>query len=123
MYICNNRKENLTAQAIQTLIQSLQVVVRAVADISHQIRNITPRIGHLLVNIVVAQDRVNLAQDTRLVVVDENDTGVVIVGIADRTEGNFGHVDGADSVTFVDVANESITDLNTNGGLSLYWMY
>lgn len=108
---------DLTAQVIQALVQPLQIVVRAVADISHQVRNITPRIRHLLVDVVVTQDRVDLAQDTGLVLVDKDNTGTVLVGVADRAEGNFGHVDGADSVALIDVANESIPNLNTNGRL------
>lgn len=90
-----------------------------VADVGHQVRNIPARVGHLLVNIVISKDGVDLAQDTGAVGVDENDADAVLVG-GDGAEGDLGNVDGTESGTLVDVTDERVGDFKTNGTLGLY---
>ena len=91
----------------------------AVRDIGHEVGDIAARIGDLLVDVVVSKDGVDLSQNTGTVGVDEDDTDVVLLGGGEGAQRDLGHVDGTNSVSLVDVADESIGDLQTNGALGL----
>lgn len=54
-------EEKRTAQALQALVQSLDVTRVDIRDISHKVGNVTTRVRHLLSNVVVTEDGVNLA--------------------------------------------------------------
>jgi hypothetical protein len=115
----HDRGLRLTAQALQALVQALDVTQVDIADIGHKVSDIAARVGHLLDNVVVAKDRVDLSQDTGTVGVDEDDTDVVLLGGSERSQGDLGHVHGTQSASLVDVPDKRIGDLDTNGTLSL----
>jgi hypothetical protein len=108
-----------TAQALQALVQSLDVTRVDIRDISHKVGNVTTRVRHLLSDVVVTEDGVNLTKDTGSVGVDEDDTDVVLLSGGEGTKGDLGHVDSTKSVTLVDVTDEVVSDLNTDGTLGL----
>jgi hypothetical protein len=44
---------------------------------------------------------------------------MVLLSGGERTEGDLGHVYGAESISLVDIPDEIISNLNTNGPLCL----
>lgn len=58
------------SQVLQVLEQRLDLVLTDLANVSHEICNVSARVGHLLVHIVISPDFVDASQHTRNVLVD-----------------------------------------------------
>lgn len=69
-----------TVQALQILVQPPDVSVVDITDIGHQIGHVATTVAHLLADIVVTKDGVDLAQHAGPVGVDEDDPDVVLLG-------------------------------------------
>jgi hypothetical protein len=90
-----------------------------VADIGHQVGNVSAAVTHLFDDVVLPEDCIDLSQHTRTVVVDENNTDMVFLRGGKQTKTDFRHVDSTDRGSFVDVTHESISHFDTNSTLSL----
>lgn len=112
--------EELTAKTFQALVQSLDVTLVDVRDICHEIRNITTGVTHLLNDVVITKDAINLPEDTWTVGVDEDDADVVLLRGGEGPQRYFGHVDGAGRAAAVDVADQRISHLDSNGSLGFF---
>lgn len=78
----------LTGQTLESLVQILDVGDGHVADVGHEVGDVASAVGHLLVDVVVAEDRVDW------VYMLERSVTVADVEHAYLSSGHRGHYDG-----------------------------
>ena len=97
----------------------LDILGPDVTDVSHEISNVALAIRDLLVDVMVAKDLVDLAQNAGNVTMDIDDACVVGLIQCQRAHCNLGQVYAAKCAAGVDIAHEGIGHFNTDGPLRL----
>lgn len=117
--LVQNPCQNSLLDALQFIVQLRDLCFLDIADIGHQVRDFAATVGHLLVDVVVAEDLVDALQHTRDVVVDEDDASVVRLVHGQAAQRDLGHVDGAQCDALVDVSHQGLRDLDADCRLRL----
>lgn len=63
----------LTAESLKTVIDVLDLLIFDTANIGHEVGVVASAVGNLLVDVVVAENLVDLSEHTRNVSVNEDD--------------------------------------------------
>lgn len=63
----------LTAKSLKAVVDVLDLLILDTANISHEVGVVASAVGNLLVDVVVAENLVNLSEHTRNVSVNEDD--------------------------------------------------
>ena len=117
--LVKDASEDARAEGVQAVANVLDIVRLDFTNVSHEISDIALGIRNLLVDVVFSENLVDLAQHTRHVAMDVDDTSVVGLIERQRAHGDLRHVDTASGDTLVDVPDEGIGNLDTDGALSL----
>nr|POE56575.1 hypothetical protein CFP56_33547 [Quercus suber] len=107
------------AEVLEALVELGELGGGDVGDVGHEVGDVAARVGHLLVDVVAAEDLVDAAQHAGHVVVDVDDAGVVGLVVGEGAERDLGQVDGAGGAAAVDVLDQRLGDLDADGRLRL----